>query len=186
MANFNTRTVRGLNTRFIPLDAVEVNYPEVNAVVYLTKHGAIAYSGKRTNNDFNYGFSSPESRDSYVANYIEGLKRTIEYKAKRQAEKKLPHTLVIGDIMVNSWGYEQTNVDFYQVVAVTKSTVKLRPICGNLTQNHFMSGTTVAVKDSFCGDEVLTKRVNKDNYASMSCGCLSKWDGRPMHRSWYA
>ena len=33
-----------------------------------------------------------------------------------------------GDILVSSWGYEQTNVDFYEVVKVTAKTVTLIPI----------------------------------------------------------
>lgn len=33
-----------------------------------------------------------------------------------------------GDIYVNSWGYDQTNVDFYEVVRITASKVELLPI----------------------------------------------------------
>lgn len=35
----------------------------------------------------------------------------------------------IGDIFVDDWGWEQTNIDFYQVVGLRgKSSVELRPI----------------------------------------------------------
>ena len=37
-------------------------------------------------------------------------------------------TANVGDILVASWGYEQSNVDYYQVVAVTKSSVRIREI----------------------------------------------------------
>ena len=30
-----------------------------------------------------------------------------------------------GDILVSSWGYEQTNIDFYKVVGVTPKSVKI-------------------------------------------------------------
>ena len=33
-----------------------------------------------------------------------------------------------GDIFVSSWGYDQTNVDFYEVVKVAAKTVTLIPI----------------------------------------------------------
>lgn len=33
-----------------------------------------------------------------------------------------------GDIFVRSWGYDQTNVDFYEVVKVAAKTVTLIPI----------------------------------------------------------
>ena len=32
-----------------------------------------------------------------------------------------------GDIFVSSWGYDQTNVDFYEVVKVAATTVTLIP-----------------------------------------------------------
>jgi hypothetical protein len=33
-----------------------------------------------------------------------------------------------GDVYVSTWGYDQTNVDFYEVVRVTASKAELRPI----------------------------------------------------------
>lgn len=41
-----------------------------------------------------------------------------------------PKTPKLGDILVMSWGYDQTNIDFYQVIAVTKASVRLRKIEG--------------------------------------------------------
>jgi hypothetical protein len=34
----------------------------------------------------------------------------------------------VGDIFSSSWGYDQTNVNFYEVVSVTARTVKVREI----------------------------------------------------------
>lgn len=34
--------------------------------------------------------------------------------------------IAIGDFFVSSWGYEQTNVDFYQVVGLTPKGVKIQ------------------------------------------------------------
>ena len=35
----------------------------------------------------------------------------------------------VGDVFVDSWGWEQTNIDFYEVVALKgKASVELRPI----------------------------------------------------------
>lgn len=43
-----------------------------------------------------------------------------------------------GDILVSSWGYEQTNVDFYEVVKVTAKTVTLIPIERKVQLKGFM------------------------------------------------
>lgn len=34
----------------------------------------------------------------------------------------------VGDVFVDSWGYDQTNVDFYEVTRTTKAKIELRPI----------------------------------------------------------
>lgn len=36
----------------------------------------------------------------------------------------------VGDILKCSWGYEQTNIDFYEVVKATKAMVTVRKIAG--------------------------------------------------------
>ena len=41
----------------------------------------------------------------------------------------IKHPLQIGSILYTSWGYEQTNIDFYQVIElIGTSTVVLREI----------------------------------------------------------
>jgi hypothetical protein len=183
------RRIAGLKTRYIPTGAVEKLYPEVNAVVYLTgEKGAIGYTGKANTHSFHYGFQTPARRDEYIANWMEGLKKKQVTKAQKQEERKLPHTLVVGDIMVYSWGYDQTNIDFYQVISVTPKTVKVQKIYGQAVDGSegFMCCNVVPVKSKFISKEVLTKKVDKNGYASMSFGCMSKWDGRPRYQSWYA
>lgn len=41
---------------------------------------------------------------------------------------KTIHTVEVGDVFYESWGYDQTNSDFYQVVAVTPKSVRIRMI----------------------------------------------------------
>lgn len=38
------------------------------------------------------------------------------------------HDFRVGDVVVGSWGYDQTNIDYYAVVRTTKAKVELRPI----------------------------------------------------------
>jgi hypothetical protein len=54
----------------------------------------------------------------------------------------------VGDILVRTWGYDQTNVDFYQVLAVTARSVRIRPILGRVCPPALrvaMSGVTLKV-----------------------------------------
>jgi len=64
----------------------------------------------------------------------------------------------VGDVFLTSWGYDQTNIDFYQITAVKGESVKVRQIRGETVNYANMSGEVRAVKDSFCGEE-MTKRL---------------------------
>lgn len=69
--------------------------------------------------------------------------------------------LTVNDVLVASWGYEQTNIDYYQVVKlIGKASVSIRPIAKRKTANldNSMVGTCLPIPDQFIG-EALTKRV---------------------------
>lgn len=97
----------------------------------------------------------------------------------------------VGTIFVSSWGYDQTNVDFYQVIRLMPASVELRPIGKHYTETGFMSGTSVPIPDNFVGGP-FTKRVtggwrgdgawiNLTSYSGASV-----WDGQPERESHYA
>lgn len=100
------------------------------------------------------------------------------------------HDIKIGAIFYNSWGYDQTNIDFYQVVAVTAKTVSIREVRGNITEYnaHNMTGHTEAKKDDFCGKPIRkTPFFSRGSwYLNMEFGVCSPWDGKPKNFSCYA
>lgn len=177
-----------INTRFIPSDTEEKQFTNLNAVVYVADNYAIAYSGKKTNPDFHYRFKSNEQRDSYINKWIDNLKGKQQNKLAMKQTRNQPHTLQIGDIMIHSWGYEQTNVDFYQVISKTEKTVKLQAIGQQVVKGSegFMCCNVIPIKNNFVNDKIITKKADKDNYVSMEFGCMLKWDGKPHYMSWYA
>ena len=166
--------------------ASKITLKEVKGEIFLIdeKH-AMGFGGKRSKPDFNYIFRNQERRDEYVTNYIYGLRQSQEYAAKRKADRSKPHTLNIGDILYTSWGYDQTNVDFYQVVEVVgKCTVVIREIAHKTIEGSGgPSESVVAVKDSFIG-EPMTKRSNSTNSVRIaSYSSASPWDGQPRHQT---
>ena len=76
--------------------------------------------------------------------------------------------LKAGDILVSSWGFEQTNVDFYEVVSmVGKASVSIRKIAGEIAKyDSSMSGTIRPVPGEFIGGP-FTKRA-KDGRINIS------------------
>lgn len=68
-----------------------------------------------------YGFSE----DSAIAAALDGEATTLPANAK----KKNKYGVEVGDIFSASWGYDQTNVDFFQVIAlVGESSVRVREV----------------------------------------------------------
>jgi hypothetical protein len=85
----------------------------------------------------------------------------------------------VGSILVSSWGYDQTNIDFYQVVGFTASgkSVRLRPIASEHVEScGFMSEKVRPVPHAYTGP-AFTKRINRDRdyiaLTSYSYACLA-------------
>lgn len=64
-----------------------------------------------------------------------------------------------GDIFAASWGYDQTNVDFYQVIKCTDKTAVLKEIESIEEYNGDMAGYCKPIKNKFINDKELKKRL---------------------------
>lgn len=100
--------------------------------------------------------------------------------------------VAVGDIFRHSWGYDQTNIDFYQAVRVSPHSVWLRRIGQSTKSTGRDCGETVAVKDSFMYDDEKSPIVKRWKvlssgkvYVPMPYGSCSQWDGKPCYKSWY-
>lgn len=114
-------------------------------------------------------------------------------KDRRAAAKAMSERLQLGTVLVSTWGYDQTNVDAYEVVEKSKSgaTVKLRRICcesvGAPDGNSSMSDHVVPMPGRFHPNypDTETKRVTEFGVSFKYGGCTI-YDGQSFYRSWYA
>ena len=123
-----TEKIRYIPHNYQPLHVdpdlgVEVHGAEVNGKWY-----AIAYSGKRTKSDWHYSFKTKEKLDTAIAELVNGLKQSRELKARLKAERLQPHDVKIGEVFKCSWGYDQTNVDFFEVTSVKGQWLRCAPL----------------------------------------------------------
>lgn len=65
-----------------------------------------------------YGFAEEETIKSLLDGKSEDTAKATPTTPKKKAEKVNKYGIKVGDIFCSSWGYEQTNVDFYQVIAL--------------------------------------------------------------------
>jgi len=163
---------------------------DASVYVYETagKPYAIAFHGKASKPDWHYSFRSEASRDERIAQFIAGRKSHAEYRAKCKAETVKPHTLKVGDILSSTWGYDQTNVDYYEVTRVPgPMSVEIRQIAANSSaEEGFMTARCWAAPGKFIGKPMI-KRANSSNSVRIaSYASASPWDGKEDRYSWYA
>lgn len=114
---------------------------------------------------FGYRFRTEAERDNYVTKFKAGLEKAEADKATMKAKKSsyrqdFVNPYKVGDLFNDTWGWEQTNQDFYQVVAVGPRSVKIRRI-GAITVEtpHWCQAIVKADPDRFLDDKVITKVI---------------------------
>lgn len=150
---------------------------------------AMAFYGKQAKPIWHYNFKSDAAMLAKVKEAAEGRKLSVDYKAKRKAEKAaFVPSVKIGDVFGTCWGWEQTNREFYQVVGLPSAkTVTLQEIAQDVTESGFMAGKTKPIKDMFIGKS-FTKRIGEGNtirFASYNTASLVDPD-KEYYVSWYA
>ena len=126
-------------TRYFPAGAEIREYPEAALTVGVVaanaggKPQALGYYGRSAKPSFNYTFRTAERMEEYIRERVDSGRATLKYKAKRLAERRAkldqPNPLTAGDILQCTWGYDQTNVDYFQVTrTIGKRSVGIRKI----------------------------------------------------------
>lgn len=183
-------------SRYIPTGSVEIKHALGVAYAYQTPRGyaVVAYTGRAGKSCFHEIYGKVEARDKRITDFFSGLEAHEAQKLEFRAERNKPHTLKVGDILHHSWGWEQTNCDFYQVLSVTAHRATIQGIGDSTVEgstiSHGMADRRVAVPNSFHGEQI-TVKVDGTNHVCVSDGPLSHgscspWDGQPEYCSWYA
>lgn len=191
MPNTNLDAARA---RFIPKGAdLRVCIP-LKAEIYLYEDAegrpcAKGFKGRKVGPVFNHYFGSEEKRETFVNGKVSEWQADAKRKAERRSEANQPHSLKVGDILYSSWGYEQTNVDFFKVVRLAgKTMIEVTELaCESVQATGGMSDTVIASNRELGGS--MRRKVNMwGSRPSISLTSFSNaypWDGKPIHRSWY-
>lgn len=133
-----------------------------------------------------YAKITPQRQD--LAHQILNLEHYADKIRAEEVQKKQSFNQLgvqIGDVFSYSWGYEQTNVDFFQVVDLRgKTQIILREISHKGRDNGFCSQMVKPIRDAFVTDETIRKTVKgtkEHPYCSMEHGILSKTDWETEH-----
>lgn len=100
------------------------------------------------------------------------------------------HELEQGMILVSMWGYDQTNVDWYEVVAVTRATVQIRQIRGHRVEDTgFMTEHVEPIRGEYVGEPLRRKPLSCTSGPAVAINDYANaylWDGKPKTASHYA
>lgn len=160
-AQTQTSPVKALS-RYVPREYTNVITREgLNGIVYAGGLAAIAYKGKSSKHAWHYSFKNAQQMDTIIEEFFSDIaKHQKRITDRREQKKNFVTCLQPGDILYTSWGYEQTNTEFFQVLTVKGNTVTVREISATITERGFMSGYAVPVKNAFIENKpVLTRRV---------------------------
>jgi hypothetical protein len=142
---------------------------------------------------WHYSFSckdietAKQRRADRIKEYFTGLEMHRDAQAQYKAERAKPHDFKVGEIIVNSWGYDQTNIDFYEIVKVSASYVWLREIGSSVKETGFMSGDTWPKRGAYLNDEITQHKADARGYVNFEYGCGRRYEvGKTEHCSWYA
>ena len=183
---------RYIPTRFTQAKGWNGSHTSVMVYIDPEMRHTYAFSGKSKKGKM-YSHRSTEDLQRYIDRLIENAKRINKMKVDRIAERDQPTTLKVGDIVVDSWGYDQTQVDFYIVTEIVgKRTVKIRAAGATSGEATSWASDTVTCNGKPYGEEY-TCRVTYGKYVNVTKAggfgghhTAHPYDGHPMHRSWYA
>lgn len=115
-------------------------------------------------------------------------------EAKRQARASFENPYHVGDFLYSSWGYDQTNREFYQVLEVRPTALFIREVAQHTEGTGYDSWLCTPIRDNFLrdrdkdhiGGQWVTIQVYPDGQHSIPSpiyGGLYKWDGKPLYAS---
>lgn len=146
------------------------------------------WKGKQRKPMCHYLFSSLEKRNNYVtilkSNHLKKIQREEEAKqAEIKEQKEFATSLKTGDILVSSWGYEQTNVNYYQIVQKKGMTVIIQEIAKKITSTEYQDGEAMPLKDHFKGKPE-KRRIGAGYIRVSTFDSCHPWNGEADYCSW--
>lgn len=188
-------------------NSLEISFSEKpsEAIRSLLKSYSFRWNPKRS---IWYGFAELEELEKALET---GLTKAIKKTSKKaDKEKEFDFNVKVGDLFYSSWGYEQTNITFFQVVElVGKKSVRVIEVYPELKEEKAVSSmssdrtykiptgilesreNSIFINDTIKGDLKRLKSYHKDSYnnptfeAGRSAGFCYKYEGQELYESWY-
>lgn len=153
---------------------------------------ALFFWGSSAKPSNHISYRSDASRAEAVTQFHANITSHATRKSARSTEKKAwTNPAKVGDILYTSWGYDQTNVDFFAVTRVNGKRVWVRKIAQDSESTGFMQEKCwPAMPIRFCGEETmhLARMTGEKGYSVKINESATAWleNGREHYSSSYA
>lgn len=143
----------------------------------------------------NANYSTLENAIKALTNFQSSItqKEAGDKSRREKAFERLvnfKNQISVGTVLCDSWGYEQTNVDFYIIKSINEAKTKISiqeighiRVEGSEGRSG-MSCSVIPDTERELGS-ILTKIIRADRIKIDSSVSLRIWDGKPMYKSWY-
>jgi hypothetical protein len=162
----------------------KIDVPNSSLVIYIISDtSAMGFSGKKAKQDFYYEFKSSERMKEFLAQWINKYFKRQKYNEELKAKKKAAieekaKSIKVGDIYYTSWGYDQTNIDFYKVLDVRGKKATLVKVGKNRVEGEKSYDFVVPAPDPE-GSEPFNKMVGEYGFKIKEYAYATAWDGTP-------
>ena len=153
--------------------------------VHTKYHLVVASGNKRARRAMVYEYHhKAASRDQKVDRIVANMQAKLDAKAKaREEAMNFQHGYQVGDILYASWGYDQTNVDFYQVTRlVGAKMIEIQMISSKGAGRD----RVIPVPNRFVSGERPFKVKVRTNRSVKTRGGVANaypWDGKPKYET---
>jgi hypothetical protein len=142
---------------YVPKGALCIRDKQSSAVAYLYETDgipkAVAFHGKAQKPDWHFRFKDAAGREKRIRQHFEAWQQIeARGKAKQQERRAFQHPYKPGDIFRSSWGYEQTNIDYYEVVEVRGKHLIVRELLQGRKETEWCQGKCVPLPGEYKGE----------------------------------
>lgn len=149
--------IRAARALYAQRGAVVVSDKQSDAVAYLyrTREGqpaAAVFFGRQTKPARRYRYRSEAKREADVTEAFQARRAWLQARQGRAGERNAYRNhYQVGTILRTCWGYEQTNVDFYEVTKVTGQMVDVRKLNCESVETAWCQGQAVPLPGDYSG-----------------------------------
>lgn len=181
---------------YVAPDASKVEAEDIKYVYYYypvaDQFHLKIFGGKRAKEDSYTAYRTEDEIINKINRHIQERREIQAAATERKVQKQLQQKeafkdVKVGDIYYTSWGYDQTNVDFYKLIALKGKTGTFETLTSDIVPGSegFMSAQVTAGEPT---GKTFTSRITGDVATQMPYGqrAHKTTAGKSFQSSWYA